>query len=70
MVTINEDEIEPTPKAAQAEGLFREVVAGNKRGAVRRIILWVLVIALVASDAPTWMALLPIALLFGTDDLL
>lgn len=55
----------PTP-----EERLREVVGGDRRAAIRRIILWVLAFALIASDAPSWMALLPMALLCTTDGLL
>lgn len=60
----------PPTKAKRAEGLLREGIGGDKRAAVRRIILWTLVVVLVASSAPAWLVLAPIALLMATDGLL
>lgn len=60
----------PEPKTDKAARLVREAIGGDKRAAVRRIILWVLVIVLVAGGAPIWLSLMPIALLMATDGLL
>jgi hypothetical protein len=53
----------------KAVGLFREVIAGDRRAAVRRIILYVLAFALVVSPLPA-LAVVPLALLVSTDQLL
>ena len=64
---------EPTPDptvAEKADGFVREVIGGDKRAAVRRIILWVLAFVLLAGGAPLWITLMPLALLCLTDGLL
>ena len=53
----------------KVEGLLREVIAGDKRAAVRRIILYVFAFALVVSPLPA-LAVIPLALLVSTDQLL
>jgi hypothetical protein len=58
------------PKSAKAKGLLREVIGGDKRAAVRRIILWVLAILLLVSGAELWIVMLPLMLLMATDSLL
>jgi hypothetical protein len=67
-VSINENPT-PVPKRDKATSLFREAVGGDKRAAVRRIILWVLAFALLVGDAPAWLTLMPLALLCTTDGL-
>ena len=52
----------------QREMFARSVIAGHPQGAVRRIVLYVLVFALVISQAPD-LAAIPLALLLATDDL-
>lgn len=64
------DPVPPPARRETAEGLVREAIGGDKRAAIRRIILWTLVVVLVAAAAPAWIALLPIALLMATDGLL
>jgi hypothetical protein len=64
---------EPKPPEStqdKAVGIAREVIAGDKRAAVRRIILWVLAFALLAGGADLWIVMLPFALLMATDGLL
>jgi len=53
----------------KAVGLFREVVGGDKRAAVRRIILYVLAFVCVVGPLPA-LAVVPLALLVSTDQLL
>lgn len=60
----------PPTKAERIEAAAREGIGGDKRAAVRRILLWTLTIVLVAGDAPAWAPLAPIALLVATDGLL
>lgn len=60
----------PPTKAKRAEEAIREGIGGDRRAAIRRIILWTLVVVLVASDAPAWVVLSPVALLMATDGLL
>lgn len=61
---------EPEGRLSRVGGAVREAIGGDKRAAIRRILLWVLVIVLVASSAPAWLTLLPVALLMATDGLL
>ncbi len=61
---------QPTPRRTTVEQTAREVIGGDKRAAVRRIILWTLLIILIAGSAPAWIVLLPVALLMSTDGLL
>jgi hypothetical protein len=59
-----------TPRTERIVSATREVIAGDKRAAVRRIILWVLALALLVGGADAWIVLLPLALLMATDGLL
>jgi len=59
----------PTEEEAdEIKGTIREIIAGDKRGAVRRIVLWVLAFALIVGPLPM-LAILPLALLALTDQL-
>lgn len=62
-----DDEAEEEPGAV--EEVIREVIAGDKRGAVRRIVLYVLAGVLVVSPVPQ-AAVIPLLLLGLTDQLL
>jgi hypothetical protein len=68
MVTNAEPEEEEQEPETRVEEAVRAVVAGHPQGAVRRILLYLLVILLVISPFPL-LALLPVVLLGLTDSL-
>jgi hypothetical protein len=75
MVTVPEPE-EPTPTTAQlalkrGESIARNVVAGSPVGAVRRLVLYVVVaVALILAPAPVAVVgLIGVLLLIGTDQI-
>lgn len=60
---------EPEPSLEeQAEPFLREAISGHPQGAVRRILLYVAVFALVVSPVPA-LAVVPLTLLALTDQL-
>jgi hypothetical protein len=74
MPSVGPFNTEPEPgtnsRVTSAILAIREAIGGDKRAAIRRIILWTLVVVLVAGAAPAWIVLLPVALLMATDGLL
>lgn len=61
-------EHEPT-RAERVDGVIREAIAGDRRGTIRRTLLYVATFALILTPAPAT-AVLPLALLLATDQLL
>jgi hypothetical protein len=60
----------PPGRLEIAEGRVREVVGGDRRAAIRRIILWVALTYCIVSGQPPEIAMLPALLLMLTDQLL
>ncbi len=67
MVTNAETKHEPT-REERAEATLREVIAGDQRGAIRRILLYLIAFVLVVSPVPH-LAIVPLGLLALTDQL-
>ena len=74
MPSVGPFDTEPTPKTnprvTSAILAIREAIGGDKRAAIRRIILWTLVVVLIAADVDAWLVLLPVSLLMATDGLI
>ena len=68
MVTNPEAEEAPPTREERIEEAARVLIAGHPRGAVRRIILYLLAFALIVSPLPG-LAVAPLALLALTDAL-
>lgn len=79
MVTKAEDPPKGPTKKARADAAMRTVIAGDDRGAVRRIVLYLVLFAGIGVESMTWtpfsvvalvVALIAAVLLIATDRLL
>ena len=68
MVTNADETAAVETRAQHAEEIMREAIGGHRRAAVRRIVLWVLLFAGVATGT-TWLTISAAALLALTDQL-
>ena len=68
MVTQPDDKDTEPGVPERVEIFAREVIAGDQMGAVRRIVLWVLLVVCIISPLPL-LALVPATLLLATDRL-
>jgi hypothetical protein len=69
MVTTPDAIEGPPTRRERVDGLVREVIAGDRRGAIRRIVLYGLTFGCLISPMPL-AAVLPLCLLIATDQLL
>lgn len=59
----------PPTKRDRLGGLVREAIGGDKRAAIRRIVLWTALFAAIAAPVPLWVPLGIATILLATDDL-